>query len=76
MSNERREERPRPPGLRLEPSLLSPGGPKPVGLWGLSWMGKGTPGPWDDRLGSILQVLEMPVVIVLKSPLLYVPWHK
>lgn len=53
-------------------ALLSPGGPKPVGLWGLSWMGKGIPGPWDDRLGSILQVLEMPVLVV-KSPLLYVP---
>ena len=53
-------------------ALLSPGDPKPVGRWGLSWMGKGIPGPWDDRLGSILQVLEMSVLVV-KSPLLYVP---
>ena len=42
----------------------------------LNWRGGGggrVPGPLEDGLGSILQLLVTRVLISLKSPLLYVP---
>lgn len=73
----KRREKSQQLGWQMSGCCLSPPftwQPEASGPLGLELNGGGgIPGPLDDRLGTILHLLVMPMFIALKSPLLYIP---